>query len=280
MRRLEPSAGSSHSLTDDRSSGLVSLVPVDLVGPERLYSLLYASGAYKWWRTRGRSVTLAEFVSMMQSDHSYAVVDRRTSGLCGYVGLYATDDVARVASLSMYFDAHHADAGLIAGETIRQFLLECFGLLGLEKVMVESPASEAHRFRRRFAWADALEEEAVLKSQVMFDGEVQDLHLFAIWRTAFLARPRRARLVPDSEQDALEIVATLIGEILGEPLEVRDGGLELEADIGLSSLDLIELVDRLEQLGCAVGDIEAVDSRRPVVLQDLVELVERCRVSQ
>ena len=172
----------------------------------------------------------------------------------------------------MYLDPNLPGSAAVAADAVRQFLDCCFRDLGLEKLCIEAPESEAARFSRDLGWSIALECEAILKSQVMFGGRVQDLHMLAIWRDAYLQREKRDWDTPGS--DAFEFVVSVLSDVLGRDLVAPTGGLDLEADLGMQSLDFIEVFDHLESVGWDLSTLEPLEGR-PLVLEDLVRLAGR-----
>ena len=94
---LDPSVSRRRTVPQisERRTRIASLVPVEIVGIDRLYELLYASGCYKTWRTRGRVVTHAEFANLLHGDSSFGVVHTASGKTCGFVGIFGLEAGSR-----------------------------------------------------------------------------------------------------------------------------------------------------------------------------------------
>jgi acyl carrier protein len=235
-------------MTPHLSDELVELVPLALVPVEPLYEMALRGGG-GLWRARGRTPNLDEFtLGLWGSAEACFAVSRRQAGggVVGFVGLYGADVVARVGSISAFFDQRHPDAKTIAARSLRLFCAYAFRRLSYRKLLVESPSSMAGGLRRLAESSNAITLEGVLVAHTLVEGEFEDVQLFSVWAEPFLAewqnQVRRRKGV--SEDEVLEIIRDLSDF---PPDRTLDGGYMLSDDLGFDSLMLAELIVQLEE---------------------------------
>ena len=233
-------------------------MPVALVSVQALYEVAYLTGAADRWRTRGRTVSVETFASMLMGsgDASFAVVDSRRDGtVVGYVGLYNVDETSMVGSISAFIDPQAPDAELIAGEAIHAFAWQVFSVIGLRKLMIECPASRSGYLERALTWSEVATKEGTLRAHSRLGPAYEDMDLFAVWGDAYLERYGRRRDALVGEPDPFSLVVRAIEEVMATEIAEASGGMKLVDDLGLDSLALLEVLDRLPIAeGCAVED--------------------------
>ena len=259
------------------SRGLATLIPVDLVPARALYEILYLSDAYVTWRTRGRVLSLDDFATLISESYvaSYAVVDpRNDNALVGHVGLYGMADSSRVASMSAYFNPRHPGVQLVTGHALHALMDQAFGAVGLRKVVVEVPADLAPMLSKSEAWAPVVRHEGHLSQHLLMAGEYRDLDIFAIFATDYQRHfdGRDSPSAPKLDGPSYQALTELICEVAGIEMQYFDGGTLLFDDIGLDSLAIVEVIDRLDEMGADIARLPTDVSVLSV--QDLFSLVE------
>jgi len=257
---------------------VVDLLPLGLVRIEALYEIALVGGAGITWRTRGRTVSLERFAAFLweAGDCAFGVVERPSGRLVGFVGLYGTDTVSGVASLSAFFDPRQARAVLLAGDALETFCRYAFEVIGLRKLTLEIPASLATGLLGACGRLPFLTLEGTLRAHARMGRTVHDLEVYAVWADAFQTWLHDdAPEVPDPPErpDAVVRVRRVLTRLCPRdvPHELS-GGHRLVEDLGLDSLAVIELVVALEaELGRplpadAIGD--------HMTVQDVVTLIE------
>ncbi|MFN8017320.1 MAG: phosphopantetheine-binding protein [Acidimicrobiales bacterium] len=256
--------------TDDRPR--IELVPVSLVPVTALYQVAYMSGAASTWRTRGRTTDLDRFASYINDggEAAFAVIDHDRSGsVVGYTGLYNVDPVSLVAYVSVFFDARLPDASYVGGTAIHLFTTYVFSVLGLRKLMIESPASRSTYLDDALRWTDVATREGTLKAHARLGQTYEDIHVYAVWADRYLARHRGPK-APSTDID-LAAVADMVAEITGTAVPHLTGGHQLVEDLGLDSLALLELVDMIE---ARTNRRIALGADDPLTVQSLLLAIE------
>lgn len=255
------------------ADGLAHLVPTALVDPRALYELAYASGSAAWWRTRGQTVSLERFASLVTEagDASFAVFDARHGNeLAGYVGLHAQDLTSRTACVSAFFDHRRAEAPVVAGAALRLFARYVFDAVGFRKLVLEVPGSRSDYLARAAAWSEVVHHEGTLRSHTAMGAHLEDLHLYAVFAHEYLARyGSHPPAEPSSSTSALAAVRAAISTVCGDV--DLSGGHRLVEDLALDSLALLEVIDALER--SHPGAFHSADDLATV--QDLVGAIER-----
>lgn len=256
----------------------IELIPCSLVPMESLYEVLYLGGAAATWRTRGRTVSMEVFASLIMAngDASFGVVDKAEGGrLVGHVGLYNYDQVSGVASLAAFFDQRVASHDWIAAIGLRTFLDYVFNVIGLRKIHFEMPDSRQRSLRNSVERLPVVRAEGVLKGHVRIGSEYCDMLQFAVWSDDFAALGvdlADENVEREFDQSGYALVQACLGEMGYIPDDQLSGGVRLVEDLGLDSLALIELWVALEDRRGWQLDDEALASVQSV--QDLVELVD------
>lgn len=173
------------------ADGLVQLVPASLVDPRALYEVAYASGAARWWRTRGQTVSLERFASLVteSGDASFAVFDlRHGSELAGYLGLHSQDLLSRTACLSAFFDQRRVESQVVAAASFRCFATYVFQAVGVRTLVLEVSGSRCAYVLRASERSSVLHHEGTLRSHTRIGAHLEDLHLFAVFADEYLVR--------------------------------------------------------------------------------------------
>lgn len=257
----------------------IHLVPVDFIPTAAFHDILFASGAAATWRTRGRTVDTETFARLLTDSHeaNFGVIDTRREGsLVGYVGLYNYDAVSLVASVSTFFDLRLPDVPYVAARAIHEFALYVFQVVGLRKLMIETPGSHGRYVLDALEWSRVLTREGTLKSHFRLGQGYEDIEISAVWADLYLQRyAQGARVEPrELSHSAISDVAAAIANVVGVVDEELTGGHRLISDLGLDSLALLEVLDLLEaQYGCTL-ELGLPDDGHELTVQSLVAALE------
>jgi hypothetical protein len=254
----------------------VKLVPVALVSAQALYEIAYMTGAADRWRTRGRTVSVETFASMLMSsgDASFAIADAHREGtVVGYIGLYNVDETSMVGSISVFIDPRAPDAELVAGAAIHEFAWHVFAVIGLRKLMIESPASGSGYLERAITWSTVATKEGTLRAHSRLGPNYEDVDLFAVWGDAYLERYGTLRQNAVAETDLFTLVVRAIEDVIGKQIRGPSGGMTLVGDLGLDSLALLEVLDRLSLDEDLL--LEVQDEIGALTIQTAVSALER-----
>lgn len=258
----------------------IRLVPVALVPTSALYEIAYLTGAADRWRTRGRTVTIETFASLLlgTGDAAFAVVDAgRDGAVVGYVGLYNVDEVSLVGSISAFFDTTAPEAMYAAGTAIHLFANHVFRVIGLRKLMIESPASGSAYLDRAVRWSGVATKEGTLRQHARVGAVYEDLDLYAVWAEAYLARYGEADASAwvENPSETFAAVVGAIEDVMATEILDPAGGVSLRNDLDMDSLALIEVLDRLE--GGELVELDAIGDGESLTIQSIVEALERVR---
>ena len=226
---------------------VVELIPLGLARIDALYEIALVGGAGDTWRTRGRTVSLETFAAFLweAGDCAFAVADRQTNRLAGFVGLYGHDVASGVASLSAFFDQRNPRAALVAGDALERFCGHAFGVMGLRKLTVEIPRPLSGGLAAAARRLPFLQLEGTLTAHARMGRELHDIEIYAVWADEFLAwtepadRPRPTG-VP--ARGALDLIRGVVATVTNAELPDLDGGCRLSGDLGLDSLAIIEIL--------------------------------------
>lgn len=257
----------------------IELVPSVLVPTTVLYEIAYQSGASASWRSRGRTVPVDVFGSMLMDsgDASFAIVDRgREGAIVGFIGLYNFDPPSMVASMSTFVDLRRADASYIAGAAIHLFSRYVFETIGLRKMMVETPASRSGYMRGALDWSPVATHEGTLRDHARLGAMYEDIELYAIWGDRYLDRYCHEPTIDPIQLErgsAFDLVRGGIEDLVPLPDGGLTGGHLLVADLGLDSLSLLELIDGIEAKTGHQVRLEPVDLEA-LTVQFLIQAIE------